>query len=79
MGGFFTPVGSPNACVDLDECTMGMHDCNIDAKCENTVGGYKCNCNEGLFKVGGICRDRDECALGIHNCTENAACFVSYL
>ena len=30
---------------DIDECKSRPHDC--DQKCNNTVGSYHCECNEG--------------------------------
>ena len=76
MGGYIALPGSPNECVDLDECTMDINDCSDTEECVNTVGGYFCKCKEGTSKVAGACRERDECALGLHTCDENASCMV---
>ncbi|KAK2843405.1 hypothetical protein Q7C36_011620 [Tachysurus vachellii] len=35
-------------CTDLDECTSNYHNC--EQKCMNTIGSYKCSCDEG-FKL----------------------------
>ena len=79
MGGYIALPGSPNECVDLDECTMDINDCSDTEECVNTVGGYHCKCKEGTSKVAGACRERDECALGLHTCDENASCMVKNL
>lgn len=77
MGGYFPPADAPETCIDLDECTMGMHKCAENEDCVNNIGGYDCNCKEGAFKQSGVCRERDECSLGLHNCDENASCLVN--
>ena len=46
MGGYIALPGSPNECVDLDECTMDINDCSETEECVNTVGGYHCKCKE---------------------------------
>ena len=35
--------------VDLDtnECTMGNHDCDVNAECNNTLGSYNCTFEDG--------------------------------
>ena len=33
-------------CVDVDECTENLHDC--EQVCENTVGTYNCSCEPGF-------------------------------
>jgi len=76
-GGYFAPKNAPDTCVDIDECTMGTHDCNDEETCENREGGFSCKCKEGQFRSGGVCRDRDECALGLYDCDVNASCLVS--
>ncbi|XP_022794434.1 EGF-like repeat and discoidin I-like domain-containing protein 3 [Stylophora pistillata] len=45
---------------DLDECTVGTHECDENAECNNTLGSYKCTCKDG-FQGNGI------------NCTECSA------
>ena len=29
---------------DVDECSKGSHDCDVNASCNNTVGSYQCVC-----------------------------------
>ena len=38
-------------CVDINECFDGSNDCSKNTTtCENTDGGYKCNCKDGYEK-----------------------------
>ena len=32
--------------VDIDECSVGTHDCS--QTCTNTIGSYICGCNPGF-------------------------------
>ena len=41
--------------LDVDECTDGDHDCNANAKCDNTVGSFNCTCNGGYSGDGVTC------------------------
>ncbi len=34
-------------CADVDECTQGTHQCDVNAVCANNVGSYTCTCNQG--------------------------------
>jgi len=63
------------ACVYVDECIPGTQTtCDINAKCTNLTGGYKCICNEGYVGDGYSCQDLDECSTRTHNCDLNARC-----
>ena len=33
--------------TDIDECLVGTAECDNDANCTNTIGGYNCSCNSG--------------------------------
>lgn len=60
--------------ADIDECTTaGM--C-LNGECDNTLGSYKCRCEEGysVKDDGPGCTDDDECLLGTFNCDVNAEC-----
>ncbi|XP_022794480.1 loricrin-like isoform X2 [Stylophora pistillata] len=59
---------------DLDECTVGTHECEENAECNNTLGSYKCTCKVGFQGNGTNCTDLDECSDGTHNCDVNAEC-----
>lgn len=41
--------------VDLDECTVGTHDCGENSNCINDIGSYYCDCKAGFFGDGEIC------------------------
>lgn len=44
---------------DLNECNGTTAVCNDNIEsCENTEGGYKCNCLPGYRKVDGVCRGK---------------------
>ena len=34
-------------CTDVDECKEGTAECDTNASCNNTIGGYNCSCNSG--------------------------------
>ena len=41
--------------LDIDECVMGSHVCDVNANCTNTVGSHKCTCKEGYTGDGRSC------------------------
>lgn len=43
------------ACLDVDECTAGMHNCHVNATCTNTPGGFTCACKPGYSGNGVQC------------------------
>ena len=59
---------------DIDECTVGTDNCDVNASCTNAVGSFTCSCNAGFVGDGVICTDIDECAAGTDNCDMNATC-----
>ena len=47
-----------NIFSDIDECTIGTHNCDLDpgqATCTNTVGSFTCTCNTGYAGNGVVC------------------------
>ncbi|CAH3138251.1 unnamed protein product, partial [Pocillopora meandrina] len=40
---------------DLDECSDGTHNCDVNADCNNTLGSYKCSCKDGFHGNGTNC------------------------
>lgn len=51
-------------CIDVDECSLGTHNCSSNQTCSNIQGSFICNCSSGFTRVGNVCVDVDECALG---------------
>lgn len=50
-------AGGPDACVDIDECALGMQGCDEGTPCRNTEGSFTCGaCPQGY--LGGA---EDQC------------------
>ncbi|XP_074541453.1 thrombomodulin-like [Halichoeres trimaculatus] len=59
-GGFkLAPDG--RSCVDVNDCTDERQCPGDNFKCENTLGGFRCVCEDGYKLTGGACVDVDEC------------------
>ena len=41
--------------IDLDECSEGIDNCGIHARCINVVGSYLCQCENGYIGDGISC------------------------
>ena len=41
--------------VDIDECALGVDNCDDNANCSDTVGNYTCTCNTGYTGDGLSC------------------------
>ena len=44
--------------LDIDECSNGSHDCDVNANCTNTNGSYSCTCEEGYTGKGESCQGK---------------------
>lgn len=57
----YAPESSPSGtlCVDVDECTADLDDCDENASCTNTEGSYECACNPGFGGDGVTCSAGD--------------------
>ena len=44
--------------LDIDECSSGSHDCDVNANCTNSNGSYSCTCNEGYSGKGDSCQGK---------------------
>ena len=63
-------------CVDLNECTNQLDDCDANATCNNTLGSYTCTCDSAFQDlVGDGKRCVDKCTLAA--CDVHAACTLS--
>jgi len=69
-----TPFPSPPPSEFPIECPCGTDDCDANATCIETIGGFECVCNAGFEGDGIECTDIDECALLTDNCSDNALC-----
>uniref|UniRef100_A0A0G4F531 EGF-like domain-containing protein n=1 Tax=Chromera velia CCMP2878 TaxID=1169474 RepID=A0A0G4F531_9ALVE len=52
--GWVCPV-TAGACTDVDECADNSHNCNAQATCTNSDGGFSCACNQGWQGDGISC------------------------
>lgn len=59
---------------DIDPCTEGLDDCDVNAACTRIDDSYECACKSGYEGDGRHCENADECALGTHDCDPNATC-----
>ena len=46
--------------IDADECASGSHECDRNAKCQNTEGSYACECTPGYKGDGFTCVGKNE-------------------
>lgn len=35
-------------CVDVNECQVGLHNCDVNAECQNEPGRFSCYCKPGF-------------------------------
>ena len=40
---------------DINECLLDIHECDVNATCNNTIGDYDCQCNTGFEGDGFTC------------------------
>ena len=43
---------------DIDECVVGSHNCDPNARCTNIPGSFTCACNQGYSGDGFTCEGR---------------------
>ncbi|XP_065055560.1 fibrillin-2-like isoform X2 [Rhopilema esculentum] len=44
-------------CMDVDECTLRIHNCSMNATCKNNRGSFSCICNKGYTGDGFKCTE----------------------
>ena len=44
--------------LDINECSNGSHDCDVNANCTNTNGSHSCTCKEGYTGKGESCQGK---------------------
>jgi len=67
-------TGSGILCTDVNECTIGTHNCDAGAVCTNSDSSFTCSCGVGYTGNGRTCSNIDECAMNMGNCASNAVC-----
>lgn len=79
LDGFTATIASKDddirQCEDINECSEPSLTpiCAKDiSNCINSIGSYKCECNDGF--EGDSCSDIDECTLGTSSCSRHARC-----
>eukprot|EP00122_Pirum_gemmata_P014732 Pgem_evm1s13743 len=60
---------------DVNECADSkLNDCDVNAVCNNTVGGFDCQCKQGFIGDGKTCNNINECKSKTPNCNTNQQC-----
>ncbi|XP_078573089.1 uncharacterized protein LOC144859950 [Branchiostoma floridae x Branchiostoma japonicum] len=63
-----------NSCQDIDECALGIDQCDEHGDCVNTVGDYNCSCHTGYQLTNNHgkrhCDDVNECAVDGGGCSD---------
>ena len=44
--------------TDIDECSEGIDDCDINSDCADTDGSFTCTCREGYLGNGTFCSSK---------------------
>ncbi|XP_033749665.1 CUB and sushi domain-containing protein 3-like [Pecten maximus] len=59
-------------CIDVNECTASLDNCTQYEDCDNTIGGFKCNCKKGFFRnsTSSLCQDILECSVNKGGCSD---------
>ena len=57
-------------CSDVDECSLGVHQCDQNAECVNIDGSYDCICKNGYLGNGRQARPKD-LAFYENNCLDS--------
>lgn len=59
---------SMDPCIlDVDECHNDtLHNCHVDATCNDTVGSFICECNEGYQGNGVECQSEITTSVGYY-------------
>ena len=69
----YTQNNVTHECVDIDECNLSIHDCDINASCINLNGSYNCTCDLNYNGNGYNCKP--ECPV----CGHHAYCTTDNL
>ena len=55
-----------DVCVDVNECATSLYNCSGNSTCNNTLGSYTCECNDGFFGNGSVCKGKKELTIRLH-------------
>lgn len=55
---FYEEGKQESACIDVNECNVGVDKCDENALCFNEPGGYQCRCKAGYNGDGFTCQSR---------------------
>ena len=74
-------IGNGTYCAATNECATGTHDCDSNADCSNTPGGFSCACRPGYSGDGITCRGKEKFCknsqfTGCENFTYNIHCNI---
>ncbi|KAG7323843.1 hypothetical protein KOW79_013545 [Hemibagrus wyckioides] len=74
----FNLMPDGHSCEDVDECFPSTHSCQLNERCENTVGSFRCLqqiiCPSGYQLRNDLCEDINECTLGADSCGPGFDC-----
>ena len=48
-------------CIDINECSEVLHNCDMNANCSDTDGSFTCTCREGFEGDGISCNSKKDC------------------
>ena len=48
-------------CIDINECSEVLHNCDMNADCADTDGSFTCTCREGFEGDGISCNSKKDC------------------
>ena len=57
-----------DASPDVDECSLGTHDCDNNAQCMDTLEGFVCTCNPGYTGDGSSCTGKNGLIIHVPLC-----------
>lgn len=57
-GADYEAHGGQGGAARVDECAMGLHDCDANAECSDKPESFACTCKDGYFGDGTSCTCR---------------------
>ena len=53
--GFHREKTNQKNCIDIDECTLGLHNCGVNTECVNRPNYFQCPCKVGYEMIRNRC------------------------